>query len=82
MERRIFDEMGGFSAIPIMEDFELIRRLRHRGRIVTLNQEAMTSARRWKKLGILRTTIINQLMIAGFLMGISSKTLSRFYRKK
>ncbi|WP_321394887.1 TIGR04283 family arsenosugar biosynthesis glycosyltransferase [uncultured Desulfuromusa sp.] len=82
MERRIFDEMGGFSALPIMEDFELIRRLRHRGRIVTLNQEAMTSARRWKKLGILRTTIINQLMIAGFLMGISSKTLSRFYRKK
>lgn len=82
MEKRIFDEMGGFSAISIMEDFELIRRLRRRGNIFTLNKEAITSARRWKKMGIIRTTIVNQLMIAGFLLGISTKTLSRLYRKK
>ena len=82
MERRVFDEMGGFPAIPIMEDFELIRRLRRRGTIITLANEAITSARRWQNLGIVRTTIINQLMIAGFLTGVSAETLRRLYRHK
>jgi len=82
MERRVFDEMGGFSRIPIMEDFELIRRLRHRGNIVTLADEAITSARRWQNLGIVRTIIVNQLMIAGFLIGVPTETLKRLYRHK
>lgn len=82
MERRIFDESGGFPAIPIMEDFELIRHLRRRGTIVTLAEEAITSARRWKKLGIVQTTIINQLMISGFLLGMPAEKLRRLYRRK
>ena len=82
MERRIFDEAGGFPAIPIMEDFELIRHLRRRGTIITLADKAITSARRWQKIGIVRTTIINQLMIAGFLIGIPTETLRRLYRHK
>ncbi|SEA24299.1 hypothetical protein SAMN05660420_01569 [Desulfuromusa kysingii] len=82
MERRIFDEMGGFSPLTIMEDFDLVRRLRQRGPVVTLKEEALTSARRWKNLGVIRTTIINQLMIAGFFTGVSTKKLRNFYRHK
>lgn len=82
MERRVFDEIGGFPATPIMEDFELIRRLRRRGPIITLADEAITSARRWQNLGIVRTTIVNQLMIAGFLTGVSTETLRHLYRHK
>ena len=82
MEKRIFEEMGGFSTIPIMEDFELVRRLRRRGNIVTLAETAITSARRWQNLGIFRTTIVNQLMIAGFLIGVPTATLRRLYRHK
>ena len=82
MERRIFAEMGGFVPLPVMEDFELVLRLRRRGRLVLLPQEAVTSARRWQRLGLFRTTLINQLMIAGFLLGISPKRLQRLYRRQ
>jgi rSAM/selenodomain-associated transferase 2/rSAM/selenodomain-associated transferase 1 len=81
MEKRVFDEEGGFCSLPIMEDFELVGRLRRRGRIVTLNEPALTSARRWKRLGIFRTTLINQIMIAGFICKIPMHRLERFYRK-
>jgi hypothetical protein len=40
-----------------------------------------TDARRWKHLGALRTTCINQCMIAGFYMGLSPARLAQFYRK-
>ncbi len=80
MEKRVFDEMGGFAALPIMEDFNLVGRLRRRGFIVSLREPAITSARRWLRLGVLRTTIINQIMIIGFIGGIPIPALNRFYR--
>lgn len=80
MEKRVFDEMGGFPALPIMEDFEFVRRLRRRGRIVTQKEAAITSARRWRRHGVLKTSVINQLMITGFFAGVSTETLRRLYR--
>jgi uncharacterized protein len=80
MERRVFDEIGGFSPLPIMEDYELVRRLRRRGPVVTLNAAAITSVRRWQRLGALRTTARNLAMVAGFRAGVSPERLARFYR--
>jgi rSAM/selenodomain-associated transferase 2/rSAM/selenodomain-associated transferase 1 len=80
MERRVFEELGGFSPLPIMEDYELVRRLRRRGAVVTLDAAAVTSARRWQRLGALRTTARNLAMIAGFHAGVSPQRLARFYR--
>jgi len=79
MEKRIFDEMGGFPVLPIMEDFELVRRLRRRGTVATLREPVVISGRRWQRLGILRTTLYNQLMIAGFLAGVEPARLYRLY---
>lgn len=80
IEKRVFDEVGGFASLPIMEDFELVRRLRRRGTVVTLSDAAVTSARRWQQLGVVRTTIINQIMILGFLGGVPLHRLKRLYR--
>jgi rSAM/selenodomain-associated transferase 2/rSAM/selenodomain-associated transferase 1 len=80
MEKRVFDELGGFAPLPIMEDYELVRRLRRRGPVVTLNEAAITSARRWQRRGALRTTLRNLAMIAGFHAGVSPERLARFYR--
>ncbi len=80
MEKRVFQELGGFAPLPVMEDFELVRRLRRRGRIVTLSQAVLTSARRWQKLGLLRTTLVNQLMVLGFACGVPVHVLARLYR--
>jgi uncharacterized protein len=76
-----FKACGGFTEMPIMEDFDLVRRLRRRGRIATLPLPAVTSVRRWKELGVFRTTIINQMVIAGYYLGISAERLAGFYRR-
>ncbi|MEP1059493.1 TIGR04283 family arsenosugar biosynthesis glycosyltransferase [Stenomitos frigidus] len=76
----IFQELGGFPDLPIMEDFELMRRLKQRGRIKIAPAAVITSNRRWKKLGVCRTTLINQLIIVGYLLGISPERLLKWYR--
>jgi rSAM/selenodomain-associated transferase 2 len=82
MEKRVFGEMGGFPAYPVMEDFELVRRLRRRGAVVAVDAPALTSARRWRKLGVLRTTLLNQLIIFGYLLGVPPERLRGWYRGK
>jgi rSAM/selenodomain-associated transferase 2/rSAM/selenodomain-associated transferase 1 len=76
---KIFHEIGGFRNIPIMEDFELVRRLRKQGNIVTLPAPVFTSARRWQNFGILKTTVINQMVIAAYVMGIAPEVIARWY---
>ena len=78
--KNLFLKTGGFSHMPIMEDYELVKRLGKTGTIVTLPQKVKTSARRWRKLGTLKTFVINQLMIAGYKTGISPEKLAGLYR--
>lgn len=82
LSKRVFEEVGGFAPLPIMEDFQLIRRLGRRGRVVTLPQPVHTAARRWQRYGVLRTFLINQLTVAGFLVGVKPEQLARFYRSR
>jgi rSAM/selenodomain-associated transferase 2 len=76
-----FRQVGGFMEMPIMEDFELIRRLQRRGRIEILSAPVLTSARRWIKRGVWQTTLINQAIVIGYSIGISPARLVRWYRK-
>ena len=78
----MFFSVGAFPLQPIMEDFELVRRLKKRGEIAIIPLCATTSARRWKKLGILKTTAINQAIIIGYLLGVSPEKLANWYRFK
>lgn len=80
--RSYFDRVDGFPEIEIMEDFIFVRRLAKIGKIVILSEKVITSGRRWKKLGIIRTTFINQLIVLGFILGIHSSRLARIYRKR
>lgn len=77
----LFREIGGFPDVPIMEDFELVRRLQKLGRIATAPFEVITSPRRWKRTGLLKTTLINQAMIVGHLIGIDLGQLARWYNR-
>jgi len=75
----LFWDMGGFPNMPIMEDFELVRRLRRRGRIVIVPVPILTSARRWEKLGMVRTTVINYAIPLAYYLGASPSRLARWY---
>lgn len=77
-----FQQLGGFPNLPIMEDFQLIRQLQKLGKIAIVPAPVKTSPRRWQKLGVWQTTIINQLVIFGFFLGIPPEKIANFYRRK
>lgn len=80
IRKAVFLDRGGFAPMPIMEDFEFSRRIRRQGKIAIAPAAVLTSGRRWQKLGVLRTTLINQLMVLGYFLGIPSDRLARWYR--
>ncbi|MFC1885545.1 TIGR04283 family arsenosugar biosynthesis glycosyltransferase [Thermodesulfobacteriota bacterium] len=79
---KIFHKMGGFPDLPIMEDFELIRRLGKKGKIAILPAAVRTSPRRWENLGTFTVTLINQFVIAAYLLGVSPDTIDKWYRRR
>ncbi|MGJ3248194.1 MAG: TIGR04283 family arsenosugar biosynthesis glycosyltransferase [Elainellaceae cyanobacterium] len=80
LESSTFQQVGGFPDLPIMEDFELIRRLHSLGTIAIAPSAVITSGRRWDKLGVLKTTVINQLIIVAYLLGVPIDRIARWYR--
>lgn len=81
LKKKIFFDLRMFPDIPIMEDYVLVRRARKKGWIYTLDKKVETSARRWRKLGVIRTTLINQLVLLGFYCKIPLKLLASLYRR-
>lgn len=82
VKRSLFSEVGEYPVQPILEDFEMVRKLKSRGRIKILPLAAITSARRWQELGILKTSLINQAIIIGYLLGVSPAKLAAWYRQE
>jgi rSAM/selenodomain-associated transferase 2 len=76
-----FQAAGGFPKMPIAEDLFFVRLMSKQGRIAIAPAHAVTSGRRWKEVGLLRTTLTNQLILAGFALRISPETLAAFYRR-
>ncbi|MFO0902307.1 MAG: TIGR04283 family arsenosugar biosynthesis glycosyltransferase [Pirellulales bacterium] len=74
-----FFQLNGFAPWPLMEDYDLSRRLRRLGRIRIADQPVVTSARRWQKRGLIRTTLLNQGLVAAFRLGVSPQRLARWY---
>jgi len=75
----VFHQLGKFPELPMMEDFELMRRLRCRGRIVILPTPVLTSPRRWLKQGVCQTTLKNQIAIVSYLFGVSPAKIACWY---
>lgn len=76
-----FFSLHGFQNWPLMEDYDFCRRLRKAGRIALAPAFVTTSARRWQRLGVLRTTLTNLLCVVAFRLGVSPVTLERWYRR-
>lgn len=81
ISRDSFLKLHMFPEIPIMEDYVFIKQARKHGRITVLKDTVITSARRWRRLGVLRTTIINQIVIIGFFLKVSPEKLALLYRR-
>ncbi len=81
LRKKIFGKLKGFPEQAIMEDFIFVKRAKKLGSVVTLQQKVVTSGRRWQRLGVIRTTCINQLVITGFYLGVPLEKLALFYRR-
>jgi rSAM/selenodomain-associated transferase 2 len=76
-----FRQMGGFRNIPIMEDVDLMQRIKQqKGKIKIIGEPVSTSPRRWEKEGLILCTLRNWLLLSLFLFGVKPETLVKFYR--
>ena len=80
VRREVFDHLGGYRPLPIMEDYDFVRRLERRGRTVCLTGPAVTSARRWRALGVPRTVFSWVVIRWLFVAGVPPARLARLYR--
>jgi rSAM/selenodomain-associated transferase 2 len=78
LSRRLYDEVGGFRPLALMEDVDLVRRIGAR-RIDRLEVDAVTSAERWRSGGWLRRSGRNLLCLGLYQCGMSPERVARLY---
>jgi rSAM/selenodomain-associated transferase 2 len=76
VRRELFEAIGGYADVPIMEDVDLVRRLRSRGRLYCAALPAVTSARRWEEDGWVRRTSRHVRLILLYLLGVPPARLT------
>ena len=76
--RRLYDAVGGFAPLPLMEDVDLVRRLGRR-RLVRIGARCVASARRYRRDGFVRRPLRNLLCLLLYFIGVPPARIVRFY---
>jgi rSAM/selenodomain-associated transferase 2 len=79
VRRSVFESIGGYPDIPLMEDIELCRRLKRYGRLAALRPRVTTSARKWEREGALRTMALMWALRFLYMVGVPPARLHRWY---
>lgn len=79
VRRGVFEALGGFPEIPLMEDVEIARRLKRRGRQAALRLRVTTSARKWQREGVLRTVLLMWTLRLLYACGVPPTKLHGWY---
>jgi rSAM/selenodomain-associated transferase 2 len=79
VRRRAFDELGGYEPIPLMEDLALSIAMKRRGGIARLRQRVVTSSRRWRRNGVVRTILLMWSLRFLYFCGVSPDRLHKLY---
>ncbi len=80
VRRALFEQVGGFPNVALMEDVLLMRALRKFGRPLLLPGPLYVSARRWRRHGLVRQTLRNWTLLTAAGLGVSPDRLAKFYR--
>ncbi len=80
VRRTVFESIGGFAKMPLLEDVEFSKRLKKIGRIACLPEKVMTSSRRWESHGIIRTVWLMWKIRLLYWLGVSPEKLVVLYR--
>jgi hypothetical protein len=76
--RSLYDAVGGFAAIPLMEDVDLVRRLGRR-RLAPIAATAVASAHRYRSAGYLRRPLRNLFCLSLYFAGVPPRRIARLY---
>jgi len=79
VRRSVFERLGGFPPLPLMEDIAFCRALKRAGRIACLHERVVTSARRWQRRGVVRTVLLMWMLRVAYYAGVSPARLARAY---
>ncbi len=79
VRRDLFERIGGYPPIALMEDIALSRALKRYGRPVCLRQRVLTSSRRWERDGIARTILLMWRLRLAYFLGTDPDRLARSY---
>ncbi len=79
VRRSVFERIGGYPDMPLMEDVELIGRLKKEGKVALLEKSAFTHDRRWARKGWIRASASNQMVMLMYKLGVKPRTLARLY---
>lgn len=78
ISRRLYQQLGGFRPLPLMEDVDLVRRLK-RQQMVMLKSRAVTSAQRYRSEGYLARGLRNVGLIVLYFLRVPTRVLTRLY---
>jgi rSAM/selenodomain-associated transferase 2 len=79
VRRDIFEAIGGYRNIPLMEDIAFFNGIKRLGRIAILKDRVEVSPRRWLEYGVWRTMLLMYALRFGYWIGVSPVTLKRFF---
>ncbi|HUY88068.1 MAG TPA: TIGR04283 family arsenosugar biosynthesis glycosyltransferase [Pirellulales bacterium] len=79
VRRSVFESLGGFPEVQLMEDVLLLRALRRRSWPALLPGPLHVSARRWRRHGVIRQTARNWLLLSAFQLGMHPDRLANYY---
>jgi rSAM/selenodomain-associated transferase 2 len=81
VQHEVFEAVGGFPEIDLMEDIALSKILKRRGRPLCLGQCVETSSRRWEKNGVWRTVFLMWWLRLAYALGADPKRLAKTYNR-
>lgn len=77
--RKLFEEVGAFPALPLMEDVAISKKLRRLASPVRIAQAAVTSSRRWEERGLFKTVLLMWKLRLLYFLGVSPTRLVTMY---
>lgn len=80
IRRTLFEQLGGYAGIPLMEDIELSKRARRLHPAYCAQQTLITSARRWQTHGVLKTVLLMWYLRLAYTLGVAPERLAQHYR--
>jgi rSAM/selenodomain-associated transferase 2 len=79
VRRDVFERLGGFKPMPIMDDYEFVRRMERAGRTVCLKPPMLVSDRRWRVQGLWPTLFSWVWIQTLYSLGVPAERLARWY---